>query len=237
MTSNSNFEARAAAQPTELHKAFAEWLYIQTGYKVDLKTVQLATTMRHDFQKSEENQKALAARKAAAAKAKKAAATKKAAKLKAKLAEVAAETKTEEVVDEGTAIYRAAFEKARALGEDHGEATRQGGEARAAWERAKAAKVETVEEALDGFEMPEPKVYHKLTIVYGSNEPQVHKAGCADLRKLTSRQGYSRETRMVCSETELTEIIYSDMIDSGESSLEDCYGGYDLKPCCPALNA
>lgn len=220
MTSKSNFEARAAAQPTELHKAFAEWLYIQTGYKVDLKTLQLATTMRHDFQKSEENQKALAARKAAAAKAKKASAAKKAAKLQEKLAEVATETKTEEVVDEGTKIYRAAFEKARALGEDHGEAARQGGEARAAWEREQegirnAAKV-------------------KVTIVYGSGEPEVHAAGCADIKK-ARRKGSSQETRLVASHTEITEIIYGDMIDGGESTLEENYMAYNAKPCCPKL--
>jgi len=223
MTSKSNFEARAAAQPTDLHRAFAEWIYVQTGVKVDVKAVQLATTLRHDFQKSEENQKALAARKAVAAKAKKAAAAKKAAKLQEKLAEVAAETKTEEVVDEGTAIYRAAFEKARALGEDHGEAARQGGEARAAWEREQEGIRNAAKE--------------KVTIVYGSGEPQVHKAGCADLKKLTSRQGYTRETRMVASHTEITEIIYSDMIDSGESSLEDNYMAYSVKPCCPKLDA
>lgn len=229
MTSNSNFKARAAAQPTELHKAFAEWLAAKTGCTIDLKTLQLATTMRHDFQKSEENQKALAARKAKAAKAKKASATKKAAALQAKLAEVAAETKTEESkVEDGpaTIAFKEAFEKARALGEDYAEAGRQGDEARAAKERELAAAEES-----------EPKVYHKLTVVYGRNEPQVHKAGCADLRKLTSRQGYHRETLMISSETELTCEIYSDMIDSGESSIEDNYGGYNLKPCCPKLDA
>lgn len=197
MTSKTNFEARAAAQPTELHKAFAEWLAVKTGCKIDLKTLQLATTMRHDFQRSEENQKALAARKAKAAKAKKASAAKKAAKLQEKLAEVA-KPEMPEVAE-----------------------TVQDDEASAAKEREQegirnAAKV-------------------KVTIVYGSDEPQVHKAGCADLKKLTSRQGYSRETRMVASHTELTEIIYSDMIDSGESSLEDNYMAYTVKPCCPKL--
>lgn len=227
MTSNSNFKARAAAQPTELHKAFAEWLAAKTGCTIDLKTLQLATTMRHDFQKSEENQKALAARKAKAAKAKKASATKKAAALQAKLAEVAAETKTEEPkVEDGpaTIAFKEAFEKARALGEDYAEAGRQGDEARAAKERELAAAEEPVRVAKE-----------KVTIVYGSGEPQVHKAGCADLKKLTSRQGYTRETLMVASHTELTDIIYSDMIDSGESTLEDNYMAYSVKPCCPKL--
>lgn len=77
----------------------------------------------------------------------------------------------------------------------------------------------------------------KLTIVYGSmGEPQVHRFGCADIKKMTRAKGYSKETAQVSSHTELTHLIYSDMIDSGESSLKDCYMGYDAKPCCPALD-
>lgn len=85
-----NYEAIAAKAPTQLHKDFAEWIYIQTGVKVDLKAVQLASVLRMDFQASPENQKNLAERKAAAAAKKKASAERKKARLEAKLAEVKA---------------------------------------------------------------------------------------------------------------------------------------------------
>lgn len=226
MNAKTNFEARAAAQPTELHKAFADWIYVQTGIRPDLKAVQLACIFRMDYQRSEDNQKALAERKAKAAAAKKASAARKAAKLKEAIDSISRANEKAEADKVGETIYREAFDKARALGEDHGEATRQGGEARARWQREQdAAKAEK----------PLPK--HKVTIVYGSGEPQVHAAGCADLKKLTSRQGYSRETRMVATHTELTEIIYDDMIDSGESTLEENYRAYNDKPCCPILGA
>lgn len=92
MTENTNtkktFAERAATEPTELHKRFADWLKANTGVDVDLKTVQLVTTLRMDFQRSEDNQSALVARKAKAQEeaAKKAAARK--AKLLAELAKL-----------------------------------------------------------------------------------------------------------------------------------------------------
>lgn len=71
MTENNSkkksFEERAATKPTELHERFAQWLFIQTGVKPDLKTVQLAVAFRMDFQRSEDNQAALTAKKEAAA--------------------------------------------------------------------------------------------------------------------------------------------------------------------------
>jgi len=71
MTENTSkkktFEERAAAKPTELHERFAQWLLIQTGVKPDLKTVQLACAFRMDFQRSDENQSKLVAKKEAAA--------------------------------------------------------------------------------------------------------------------------------------------------------------------------
>lgn len=88
--SPKNFEALAAKAPTQLHQDFAEWLFIQTGVKVDVKSVQLACSFRMDFQASPENQKSLAERKAAAAAKKKASAANKKARLEAKLAEVKA---------------------------------------------------------------------------------------------------------------------------------------------------
>jgi hypothetical protein len=92
MADNTNakktFAERAAAEPTELHKQFADWLKEKTGVDVDLKTVQLVTTMRMDFQKSEENQTALAARKAEAAKKAEDAKAKRLAKLEAELAKL-----------------------------------------------------------------------------------------------------------------------------------------------------
>ncbi|MFI0143840.1 hypothetical protein [Streptomyces globisporus] len=95
-TNAKTFEERAASEPTELHKNFAEWLEIQTGIKPDLKTVQLVCSMRMDFQRSEENQKHLADRKKAAAdKAAKAKAA-KIAKAKETLAKLQAEIAAEE---------------------------------------------------------------------------------------------------------------------------------------------
>lgn len=96
----------------------------------------------------------------------------------------------------------------------------------------------TDEEAREEVVKAEPKAEPaKLTVVYGGmGEPQVHKFGCADIKKLTRAKGYSKETAEVSSHTELTHLIYSDMIDSGESSLEDNYMAYDAKPCCPALD-
>lgn len=184
-----NYEAIAAKAPTQLHEDFAQWLYVQTGVRVDLKTVQLVTVLRHDFQASPENQKALADRKAKAAAAKKASAERKKAKLEKMLAEIKGEAKTE--------------------------------------------TAEPVEEA----KTEEPGPVQKLTVLYGNGEPEVHKFGCADLKKFTRAKGFTKETAEVRSHTELTHLIYSDMIDSGESSLEDNYMGYNAKPCCPALDS
>lgn len=190
-----NFEALATAEPTELQKRFAEWIYIQTGVRPDPKTVQLACALRMDFQASPENQTHLEEKRAKAAAAKKASAERKRAKLEAELAKLKATPVT--------------------------------GEAKVVVEDGKAEMV---------VEAPEPKADPvKLTIVYGEGEPEVHKAGCADIKK-ARRKGKSQETAMFSSHTELTHHIYSDMIDTGESSLEDNYMAYDAKPCCPALD-
>lgn len=186
-----NYEALAAKAPTKLHEEFAHWLFIQTGVKVDVKTVQLAVSFRMDFQASPENQKALAERKAKAAAAKKASAERKKAKLEAELAKL-----------KGTA--------------------------------AKAE--EPKQEAKAKPEPVAPSEPVKLTVIYGGGEPEVHKFGCADAKKKTAKQGFSKETATVSSHTELTHLIYSDMIDSGESSLKDNYMAYDAKPCCGALD-
>jgi len=58
--------ALAEKDPTPLHENFANWLTRETGYEVDLKTVQLAAVLRGAFQKSEENQADLEQRRAAA---------------------------------------------------------------------------------------------------------------------------------------------------------------------------
>jgi hypothetical protein len=189
-----NYEALAAKAPTQLHQDFAEWIFIQTGVKVDLKTVQLVTTLRMDFQASPENQAKLAERKAAAAARKKASAERKKAKLEAELAK---------------------------LKGDAGKA-----------EEPKQEAAPVVEET----KTEEPGPVQKLTVVYGNGEPEVHKFGCADLKKMTKAKGFSKETANVRSHTELTHLIYSDMIDSGESSLQDNYMAYNAKPCCPALD-
>lgn len=86
--SKKTFAERAAAEPTDLHKAFAKWIEEKTGVTPDLKTVQLAVTLRMEFQSSDENQAALKDRKAKAeVEAKKKAEARKA-KLLAELAKL-----------------------------------------------------------------------------------------------------------------------------------------------------
>lgn len=194
-TTPKNYEAIAAKAPTQLHEDFAEWIFVQTGVRPDLKTVQLVTVLRMDFQASPENQAKLAQRKAEAAAKKKASAARKKAKLEAELAKL------------------------------KGDAS-----------KAEEPKQEAAEEPAKVEAPAEPSEPVKLTIVYGGNEPEVHKAGCADIKK-ARRRGKSQETAMFASHTELTEHIYSDMISTGESSLEDNYMAYDAKPCCPALDS
>lgn len=66
-------------EPTALHVEFLEWLETNTGISgLDLKSVQLATVLRGDFQRSDQNQKRLQASKAAKAEAAKARAAAKA---------------------------------------------------------------------------------------------------------------------------------------------------------------
>lgn len=91
-----NYEAVAAKAPSQLHKDFAEWIYVQTGVRPDLKTVQIVCSLRMDFQASPENQKALAEKRAKAAELKKASAERKRAKLEKMLAEIKGEPVAEE---------------------------------------------------------------------------------------------------------------------------------------------
>lgn len=100
MSNKKSFADRAATEPTELHKQFAAWLKERTGVEVDLKTVQLVTTLRMDFQRSEENQTALKDRKAAAATKAETDKAKKLAKLEAELAKLKGETATETATPE-----------------------------------------------------------------------------------------------------------------------------------------
>lgn len=53
----------ADADPTELQTAFANWIEKETGYAPDIKSIQLGAVLRGTFQKSEENQARIAARK------------------------------------------------------------------------------------------------------------------------------------------------------------------------------
>ena len=53
------YEDVTAKKPSDLHERYADWLQEHAGYKVDLKSVQLAVSLRHVFQKSDENQLAL----------------------------------------------------------------------------------------------------------------------------------------------------------------------------------
>ncbi|MFJ9551471.1 hypothetical protein [Streptomyces erythrochromogenes] len=90
-TNAKSFEERAASEPTDLHKAFAHWIEMETGVKPDLKTVQLVCSLRMDFQKSETNQADLAKRKKAAADKKAKAAAEKRERLQKQLAKLQAE--------------------------------------------------------------------------------------------------------------------------------------------------
>ena len=185
-----NYEAIAAKAPTQLHEDFAQWLYVQTGVRVDLKRVQLVTVLRHDFQASPENQKALADRKAKAAAAKKASAERKKAKLEKMLAEIKGEAKTEEPKQEAAPVA----------------------------EEPKAEPMEPV----------------KLTVVYSEGgDPEIHKFGCADLKKMTRQKGFRKETANVGSYTALTHLIYP---DQAEEDFDGCYLAFDMKPCCPSLD-
>lgn len=94
MTSKPNaksYSDRAASEPTDLHRNFAEWIEAKTGVKPDLKTVQLAVSLRMDFQASPENQAHLKDRKAAAVAKRKADAAARKAKLEAQLAKIQAD--------------------------------------------------------------------------------------------------------------------------------------------------
>ncbi|GGQ10952.1 hypothetical protein GCM10010215_39990 [Streptomyces virginiae] len=120
-----SLEERAAAVPTELHERFAQWIYEQTGVRPDTKSVQLACIFRMEFQASDENQKALAERKAAAeAKRKKQAAEKKA-RLEKQLAALKAELEKTETAESMPAETPAPAKKTAApKAEDKPAATR-----------------------------------------------------------------------------------------------------------------
>lgn len=53
-------------EPTALQQSFTEWIEEKTGYEPDPKSVQLAVALRMTFQRSEENQADLEARREAA---------------------------------------------------------------------------------------------------------------------------------------------------------------------------
>lgn len=105
---------RAATEPTELHKNFKAWLEEHTGVEVDLKTVQLACSMRMDFQKSEENQADLKARKQAAAEKAAKAKAEKIAKAKAQIAKLEAEVAAETAAVEPASTPAPAEDKPKA---------------------------------------------------------------------------------------------------------------------------
>lgn len=68
MSENTVLENKATADrdPSPLHESMAAWLEETTGYKPDLKTVQLVASLRIKYQRSEQNQEDLAARRKAA---------------------------------------------------------------------------------------------------------------------------------------------------------------------------
>lgn len=68
MAENAVLENKATLdrEPSELHKNMAAWLKETTGYDADLKTVQLVASLRIKFQRSEQNQEDLEARREAA---------------------------------------------------------------------------------------------------------------------------------------------------------------------------
>jgi len=134
------FAERAAAEPTELHKAFAKWIEEKTGVTPDLKTVQLVTTMRMDFQRSDENQKALTERKAEAAKKAEEAKARKLAKLEAELAKLKGGEATDEAKPEepAEAPKDEAEPKAEAEGENGAETATEAVEEPKAEDKPKA---------------------------------------------------------------------------------------------------
>lgn len=155
----NTFAERAASEPTELHKAFAAWLEEQTGVKVDLKTVQLATTMRMDFQRSDENQAHLAERKAAAKAKKDAAAAATRARKEAQLKKLQAELSG----DEEAAKKAAAEEKAARAAE-----TKAVAEAKAAAKGEEAAETKVEETKVEQTEekaAPKPPARRRRTPV------------------------------------------------------------------------
>jgi hypothetical protein len=174
------FAQRAAAQPTELHVRFAKWLETNCNIdNIDLKSVQLACSLRMDFQASEDNQQALAARRSEAANKQAKAAAAKRARLEAQL--------------------------------------------------------KKINDELEASKKNDAKV--AVTIIYKDvNGPEAHKTGCADIAKLLKRDksAYAEEIEI----THLDEIeldVYSDHINSGESSLADCRGATPCKPCLDGL--
>jgi hypothetical protein len=132
--SKKTFAERAASEPTELHKAFAKWIEEKTGITPDLKTVQLASVLRMDFQRSDENQAALKDRKAEAAKKAEEAKAKRLAKLEAELAKL----KGGEATDEPKPEEPTEAPKADAEPEGTGEAENAAEAATEAVEKPKA---------------------------------------------------------------------------------------------------
>jgi hypothetical protein len=99
-------------EPTDLHKNFVQWIEEETGYKADLKSVQIAASLRIKFQRSELNQADLAARKERSA-AELIARQERKAAAEAKLAEKADEVKVakvEKVAKKETAVKKEAAE-------------------------------------------------------------------------------------------------------------------------------
>lgn len=85
-----DFDKLLAKDPSELHVEAAEWIHGKTGYKPDVKTLQLVLALYHEFQRSPEHKartiakrQEAAAKKGAAVKAKQARAAKAAAALSA----------------------------------------------------------------------------------------------------------------------------------------------------------
>lgn len=62
-TEQNAYAHLAEKDPTPLHQNYADWLKFTTGAEIDVKTLQLATSLRHVFQRSPENQEDLERRR------------------------------------------------------------------------------------------------------------------------------------------------------------------------------
>ncbi|MGN7187258.1 hypothetical protein [Microbacterium enclense] len=112
-TAAPQFARYAEKEATPTMQAYAEWLTRETGYAVDVKSVLLASWLRGEFQKSEDNQARITSAKTRKAEEAEARAARRAER-EAKAAERAAKQAAREAerIAKAKAVLAAAGEKA-----------------------------------------------------------------------------------------------------------------------------